>query len=545
MIYIDPPYNTGKDFIYKDNYKDNLRNYQEVTGQIDHQGNKLSTNVESEGRFHSNWLNMMYPRLILARNLLTDDGVIFISIDDNEVDNLKKICNEIFGYSNSLINTIWLKANAQNDARNIQKNHEYIIGYARNIEKLNLSEENKKNYQIKKDKFGTFYIGSGITTGGAGGTLNNRPNLGYTIYYNRQCDAFIGKMDYDIELARVSNNENEVYTDDECLINQGYIPIRPPKKRGLLGRWTLSLKKFNSIRDEIFISENLTIFKKIYVDQSSINDSNELEVIRKYPLKSIFKFSSSKGTSTLNEIMNTKVFDNPKPLEIISRIAKSISGNKYTLLDFFAGSSTTAHAVLELNKEDGGHRRFIQVQLPEPTDPKSEAHKAGFENIAEIGKERIRRVIKKIKQEKLEKSKDVDLGFKVFKLDSSNIKSWDGEADNLKQSLLDSVENIKEDRSQEDVLYEILLKQGLDLSLPIEERTIEKARVFNAGHGALMVCLADRITSKVAEGIGHWKAECKPNECVVIFKDTGFTDVEKTNSIQTLKRYGIKNIKIL
>ncbi len=515
MIYIDPPYNTGKDFIYKDNYKDNLRNYQEVTGQIDHQGNKLSTNVESEGRFHSNWLNMMYPRLILARNLLTEDGVIFISIDQREITNLKQLMDNIFGENAFAAIFKWKKTSTPPSLSNkVRNKFEFVLCY-------------EKESVPKKFKAGT-------TEGGDMPLLNNDNPISQLSIPKEKLEFMFNGL---FQKGRIGR----VYLCNEIKIKNGRsnvdVVLEGPFK---WGQKNLDIE-VDSGTTFVIKSEKFAI--------RYIRDGIRF----KTPSDIISKNECGVGTNEdagkeIESLFGIKLFSFPKPSSLISYLFNFLDSPDGIFLDFFAGSSSSAHAVLELNKEDGGHRRFIQVQLPEPTDPKSEAYKAGYKNIAQIGKERIRRVIKKIKEEEPEKSKDMDLGFKVFKLCSSNIKAWDGgdrNIDSLRKSLSDSVENIKEDRSQEDVLYEILLKQGLDLSLPIEERTIEKARVFNAGHGALMVCLADRITSKVAEGIGHWKAECKPDECVVIFKDIGFTDVEKTNSIQTLKRYGIKNIKIL
>ena len=243
------------------------------------------------------------------------------------------------------------------------------------------------------------------------------------------------------------------------------------------------------------------------------------------------------------KLFNERVFDFPKPITLLKSLINIGTVHNEIILDFFAGSSSIAHSVLELNSEKMNNRKFIQVQLPEKTNPKSEAYNSGYKIISDIGKERIRRVVQKIKDENPKKSKELDLGFKVFKLDSSNIKSWDGNPENLNESLFDAVGNIKTDRTEEDVLYEILLKYGLDLTLPIEERIIEGKKVFNIGLGSLFICLADDITAKVAEGIGQWKEACSPEICRVIFKDNGFTDVEKTNSVQTLKRYGINEIR--
>ena len=237
------------------------------------------------------------------------------------------------------------------------------------------------------------------------------------------------------------------------------------------------------------------------------------------------------------------VFDTPKPVELMKHFMSIVQTKNELILDFFSGSASSAHAVMELNNEDGGKRRHIQIQLPEFVSENSEAFKANYKTITEIGKERIRRAGKKIAEENPDKAKDLDLGFKVFKLDSSNIKGWDGNPEDLETSLFDAQENIKADRTEEDVFFEILLKYGLDLTLPIEEKVMEGKKVFNVGFGALFICLADGITNKVAEGIGAWKQELNPATCRVIFKDSGFTDVEKANAVQTLKRFGINEVK--
>ncbi|MCY4217412.1 MAG: site-specific DNA-methyltransferase [Flavobacteriaceae bacterium] len=538
MIYIDPPYNTGKDFIYKDNYKDNLRNYQEVTQQTDNQGNQLSTNAESEGRFHSNWLNMMYPRLILARNLLTEDGLIFISIDENEVDNLKKICSEIFGESNFISNYVWhSNVKGRQMDEHIKGSYENILVYAKRSSSIEIEgiidRVNIKN--IDRDEISCFIRGYPLHNGTSDFHINNRPNLAYSIYYNPQ-----NKKVKVIDEKKKNGSGYFIGNSNDKLKLEGFFRIIPKFNKVYNNQrvWRWGADKFlREYKTELlFLKEKdgFYIYQKKRVDKDGV-------IVKKRT--NYIKIDSGLGRKDLLELGMPKYFDSPKPKILMKNFIEHIVCKNLIFLDFFSGSSSSAHAVLELNKEDRGKRRFIQVQLPEPIDPKEEAYKAGFENIAEIGKERIRRVIKKIKEEEPEKSKDMDLGFKVFKLDSSNIKSWDGDSDNFKQSLLDSVENIKEDRSQEDVLYEILLKHGLDLSLPIEERIIEKTKVFNVGHGTLILCLDDKITSKVAEGIGNWKKECKPAKCTVIFKDSGFTDVEKTNSIQTLRRFGIKEIR--
>ena len=523
MIYIDPPYNTGKDFVYKDNYKDNLKNYQEVTGQIDSEGNKTSTNSDSDGRYHSNWLNMMYPRLRLARNLLKDDGVIFMSIDDNELDNLKKMCNEIFGESNYL-STI---ANINNpkgrsDDKYIATSHEHILVFKKGDLKFygwKPGEHITKRYN-KTDNEGN-YREIDLRKTGDNDRREDRPNLFYYFYFN--------------------DKTGELFPSKDKNDNPNLIEITPTREDGSDGNWrweinsairqkVLLLPRFMSVRQKwgVFVKDYLTDGKRVKPTSSWTH-----------------KFANSeRGTEQFVDLgFKKQIFTNPKPIGLVQAKLEMTVRDNDLVLDFFAGSSSTAHAILDFNLKENQKINFILVQLPQSTDEKSEAFKAGYKTIAEIGKERIRRVVKKIKEEHPDKSKDMDLGFKVFKLDSSNIKSWDGNPDNLNESLFDAVGNIKTDRTEEDVLYEILLKYGLDLTLPIEEKTIEGKKVFNIGLGSLFICLADGITSKVAEGIGQWKEDCSPEICRVIFKDNGFTDVEKTNSVQTLKRYGINEIR--
>ena len=502
MIYIDPPYNTGKDFVYKDNYKDNLKNYQQVTGQVDDEGNKLSTNSESDGRYHSNWLNMMYPRLRLARNLMKEDGVIFISIDDNEVENLKKICIEIFGEFNFVANIIWEKKySPQNDAKWFSANHDHILVFAKdkNIWRPKLlertSEQNDRYKNPDNDPRGKW----------------KSSDLSVKTY----------SPDYDYPITTPSGRVVQLPKGRCWMTNKIKMEELIKDNRiwfGEKGDNVPSLKRFLSdVKDGI---TPLTIwFRK------DVGDNQE-------------------GKQELIKIMPENVFQTPKVVRLLKRILQ-ISGTKSNdiVLDFFSGSATTAHALMQLNSEDGLFRRHISVQLPELLDDKSEGFKSGFKTLADIGKERIRRAGKKIAEENPDKAKDLDLGFKVFKLDSSNIKGWDGNPEDLEASLFEAQENIKADRTEEDVLFEILLKYGLDLTLPIEEKVMEGKKVFNVGFGALFICLADGITNKVAEGIGAWKQELNPATCRVIFKDSGFTDVEKANAVQTLKRFGINEVK--
>ncbi|MDA9176894.1 site-specific DNA-methyltransferase [Flavobacteriaceae bacterium] len=498
MIYIDPPYNTGKDFVYKDNYKDNLKNYQEVTRQIDSEGNKTSTNSDSDGRYHSNWLNMMYPRLRLARNLLKDDGVIFMSIDDNEVDNLKKLGNDVFGESNFVEQFIWEKIHTiKANAKDFSTRHEYILLFSKNKKNIKVKYLQRTEKQLKEYK-----------------NPDNDPRG----VYSR------GNL---LSPKYTESNYYEIKLDN----GKSYKP-----KQG--SSWRFKKEKILEL-----IKDNRIIFEPNMLRQKRFLSESNPGVTPETILFHSMVGHTQKGTEELKEIFKNKIFDYPKPSSLIHWLGNRFLENDDIILDFFSGSGTTAHATMKLNLEDNCNSKYIMVQLPEKIDLKSEAFRVGYSTISDIGKERIRRVVQKIKEEHPKKSKDMDLGFKVFKLDSSNIKSWDGNPDNLNESLFDAVGNIKTDRTEEDVLYEILLKYGLDLTLPIEEKTIEGKKVFNVGLGSLFICLADGITSKVAEGIGQWKENCSPEICRVIFKDNGFTDVEKTNSVQTLKRYGINEIR--
>ena len=496
MIYIDPPYNTGNDFVYRDNYKDNLKNYQEIAGQIDGEGNKLLTNSDSDGRYHSNWLNMMLPRLILARNLLKEDGVIFISIDDGEFDSLKKICVETFGYENFLTSFIWRRRKTQaNLAKHIAPVHDFILIFSKNATKLKLNRIPFSEKFISK-------------------TFKNPDNDPRGLYQTGP-------------LARPANSKNKEFE------------LKLPNGRILTAKWSCTQETFDRLVDDnrlvipndgmgmprkkIFLTESKGKLPNTWLDDVGTNDDGAREI------EDLFG--------------SNEYFTYPKPTSLIQFLIDFGAGNDDIILDFFGGSSSTAHAVIDKNIMSKKKLTYIIVQLQESIEKDSRVYRAGFKNIAEIGKERIRRVVKKIKEKHLQKSKEMDLGFKVFKLDSSNIRSWDGNPDGLESSLFDAVESIKNDRSEEDVLYEILLKFGLDLTIPTEERFIEGKRVFNAGKGSLFICLGDNITSKVAEGIGKWKEECSPEICRVIFKDSGFTDVDKTNSVQILKRFGVNEMR--
>ena len=508
MIYIDPPYNTGKDFVYKDNYNDNLGNYLAITGQVDEEGRRISTNSESDGRYHSNWLNMMYPRLKLARNLLKEDGVIFISIDDNEFDNLKKLCDEILGEDNFVANIIWEKKFApQNDAKWYSPNHDYVLLYARDKNIYRPILENRDEEQISRYK--------------------NPDNDPRGVWASSDLSVKTYSPEYDYPIQTPSGKLISLPSGRCWMTSKEKMDELIKDNRiwfGSEGSNLPRLKRFLSeVKDGI---TPMTIWKR-----TEVGDTQE-------------------GKRDLLKVMPENVFQTPKTIRLILKMLRLTIGANDTVLDFFAGSGSTSHAVMQLNSEDGGNRKFVCVQLPEPTDEKSEADKAGYKTISEITKERIRRAGEKIKSEMKEdlfseQGKTLDIGFRAFKLDSSNIRAWDGNPDALEDNLFNAGSNIKENRTGEDVLYEILLKYGLDLTMPIEQKEIAGKQVFDIGMGALFICLGDNITIAVAEGIGKWKEERQPATSKVIFKDTGFTDVEKTNSMQILKRYGILEVNTI
>lgn len=493
MIYIDPPYNTGKDFVYKDNFHDNIRNYLELTGQVDSEGNKLSTNSDTNGRYHSDWLNMIYPRLKLARNLLKDDGVIFISIDDNEVANLRKVCDEIFGEDNFVSEFIWKsKLGKVGTTSTVSKTHEYIICYAKNISAISFKMIEKLSDGRKEN----------LRQWGQADRREDRPSMYYPIEIN-------GTIVY------------------------------PIKEDGTEGRWRVGKETAYELLEQglLEVSDNkgkLNIYRN-FPSGISITpyDTLLLDEIG----------TTAKGSLTLKDLDLQKYFDYSKSIQLVSFFINLVSGDG-VVLDFFSGSATTAHAVMQLNSEDGGNRKYICVQLPETTDESSEAYKAGYKNICEIGKERIRRAGEKIIADNPDKDlSGLDIGFKVLKLDSSNIKTWDSDFENLEANLLDAVDNVKSDRTVEDLLYEVLLKYGLNLTLPIEEKMINGKKVFVIGFGALIICLDDEISLPTVEGIAKLKEEYAAEKSRVVFKDSSFVDaVVKTNALQTLKQFGIDEV---
>jgi len=538
MIYIDPPYNTGKEFIYPDNYKDNLDTYLEYTGQKDNEGRKFGTNAETAGRYHTNWLNMMYPRLKLARNLLRDDGVIAVHIDEHEYSNLEKLLFEIFGEENNLGTIIWDKRNPKGDAKGVAYQHEQIVFFTKNVSVFNekcifmRSKANANKMLVKVEQL----INS------AGGVTDSVKNE-YKKWLKTQ-DFSGGEKAYSLidEKGQIYQSVSMAWPNKKKAPDEYFKPLIHPitgKECLIPGRgWRNPPSTMKKLQDD-----DLILFGKDETTQPRSKYLLEENLEENVPSLLYYGGSDDDLLSQLGVF-----FDNPKVVDVSKKLIQPVVMDNDLVLDFFSGSCTTAHAVIDLNAQDSGNRKFIMVQLPEPCDEKTEAYKAGYQTIADIGKERIRRAGEKILQDNADKDSidNLDIGFKVFKLGSTNIKPWDAEFDNLESALFDAVDNIKHDRSEDDVLYEILLKYGLDLTIPIEQREIGGKTIYSIGFGALVVCLDDEITLDVVEGIGSLQAELDPEVMRVVFKDAGFKDdVVKTNAIQILKKYGIDDVKSL
>lgn len=507
MIYIDPPYNTGKEFVYKDNYADNLANYLAITNQTDEAGKKFSVNTETDGRYHSNWLNMMYPRLKLARNLLEDEGMIFISIDDNEIGNLKRLCDEIFGEENFISQIIWEKRYGRsNDQKFFSSVIDYILLYRKseNLKQLREGRTEKSNEIYSNpdnDPRGAWTSVSFVSQR----TKQERKNLAYDIINPHTKTSF----SHPVNAWKFSEEKfNELLNDNRFYWGKDGTQLQP------------RIKRFLSELPDGLVPVNLWKHQEV--------GTGEI------------------GTREVDLLLGKEIFTFPKPTTLLKKIIQIGSDKDSIILDFFAGSGSTSDAVMQINAEDGGQRKFISVQLPEIVENNTEAYAAGYRTIADITKERIRRAGVKINEElkskSLDKSKNLDFGFKAFKLDTSNIISWDGSVENFESNLFNSTQSIKSARTDIDVLFEILLKQGLKLTAPILIKKYDEKIIYNVGEGFLFVCLDDKITTSIAEEIGKWKQEIQPISSRVIFKDSGLSDVDKTNSIQILKRFDITDV---
>lgn len=513
MIYIDPPYNTGNDFVYNDDYKDNMDNYLRFTGQVDAEGQKLSTNTESNGRFHTDWLNMMYPRLKLARNLLTDDGVIFISIDDHELENLKKICNEIFGEENFVGQWNWYKSETPpNLSKKIKKSIEYILVY----EKIRNNLKYEGIQRFSKSDNG----------------LLNQTNSEKTLIFPK-----------DIVKTRLKNQiikKGEYGTDSYKIILEEDTEVN----EGLFIKDVVLTSKFKWTQEKLLdeIKNNTIIsIKTKTLSPSYEKESYDPEVPKNFIDKSVNVDTTENAGKYLKKLFdNNKIFDYPKPVSLMKYLFNfKKSDNNEIYLDFFSGSASTAESIFELNNELKKNNKFILVQLPEETDEESDAYKAGYKDICEIGKERIRRAGDKIVDET--GNEDLDIGFKVFKLNSSNLTKWNPDVDNLEQSLLSAENNLVEGRSELDLIYEIMLKDGYDLTWPVEKLD---DGFYSVAHGSLMICLSDNIDLSINDKILKLSEEY--DILKVIFKDNGFeSDVVKANIKETLRLAKIEKFETI
>ncbi len=545
MIYIDPPYNTGNDFVYADDFADPISRYKEITQQT------TKSNPETMGRYHTNWLNMMYPRLRLAANLLRDDGVIFISIDDNEVDNLKKLCNEVFGEENFINQFVWVNniTGRQISGKGAAKTYEYILTYAKDIGAISeffvgidfAKKAMPDSYKglkkdIRIDEYGQYAVGDTLYNHNRIFNEDTRPNLVFSIFYNP--------------------NTEQITTGDIGEVKEGFVELLPHKNGDGFHKyhaWRWSKQK---IEKE---SHNLIVLPTSSGDYEIYTKTRDFD---KTLLKDIIT-NISNGDAEIKSLFDgKKYFNYPKSTELLAVLLNSIYGENDIILDFFSGSATTAHAVMQLNAEDGGSRQFIMVQLPEVCDEKSEAYKAGYKNICEIGKERIRRAGAKIMhnaQCTIHNEKDaqltldnhcelsimnyeLDTGFRVFKLDSSNLKTWDGTPVSEEDYQLvldrmnDMIDSVKNDRSDMDVVYEIMLKMGVPLTYSVMPLDFDGVKAYSIGEdGLLIVCLDEGITTEAVEQM----ADCTPAK--IILAESCFADISAMrNAHYVLQNRGIE-----
>lgn len=502
LIYIDPPYNTGKDFVYPDNFRDGIQNYLEITGQLDGDSGKVSSNTDASGRFHTTWLNMMYPRLKLARHLLRDDGAIFVSCDDNEVHNLRLVLDEIFGDENFVATCIWQKRYSRENRGSIGDAHDYLIVYAASRDDF----ENSSNRIPMTEEQARVYKNP---NGDPRGRWRAIPMT---------AQGFRPNQMYEIETPAGTKHT-------------------PPEGRC----WSMTEPEYAKLK-----AEGRIYFGKDGTSQPGVvrylSEVDGLVPWTWWPAKEVGH--TDEARKEIRAIFGSQtVYDTPKPTRLLRRIIEIACSRDGLVLDFFAGSGTTAQAVYESNAEDNGRRRFILVQLPEPTG------RDDFPTIAEITKERVRRTAERIKGGVSPVS--VDLGFRSLKLDESNIRAWRVDRDDAERTLLDSVEHLRLGRDAADILCELLLKFGLDLCVPIETRTIAGKAVHGIGGGVLLACLAGQITRDEAEplalGIATWHTALAPAaETICVFRDSAFADdVAKANLAAILNQHGLTNVRSL
>ena len=520
MIYIDPPYNTGNDFVYADDFADPMARYKEITEQT------TKSNPETMGRYHTNWLNMMYPRLRLAANLLRDDGVIFISIDDNEVTNLRKICDEVFGEENFVACIANINnPKGRSDDKYVATAHESITIYSKSLVCLEWfgfepTEEIIRRYN-KIDINGNNYREIDLRKTGENDLREDRPNLFYYFYFNEITKHFFASRD---------DNTPE-----------GYIQIKPQREDGKEGNWRWGLETAQKQIDKLHAKFMPT--RKVWgvMEKDYLSDRSLVKPTSSWSFKDV---NSERGTEEFISLgFDKRIFPKPKPLGTIKRCLKLATSKNDIVLDFFSGSATTAHAVMQLNAEDGGNRQFIMVQLPELCDEKSEAYKAGYKNICEIGKERIRRAGEKIiaseRQNKLdeEDKTPLDIGFKVYKLDTSNLKTWDSspiESDNLLtlyNRMNEMIHRVKSDRTDLDMISEIMLKLGVPLTYPVAPITLNDKQAYTVGDDCLLlICLAENVQPQDVEAM----AEYAPAK-IIIARDSFIDDTAMSNAYYILR----------
>lgn len=555
MIYIDPPYNTDKDFIYPDKFSEGLDTYLHYTGQkVQNEWVVSQSGREKTGRKHSNWLSMMYPRLKLARSLLRNDGVIFISIDENELTHLKSICDEIFGEENFVECIAWNKRIPKND-KGIGNIHEYIILYARSM-------DNVAEFKMRKDGLEEVYdLASKLKRDQM--PIPDAEREIKKLYKKNGYDRGItlyNSFDEHYRLWGKINmswpNANTFGPRYEVLHPELGVPVKIPDRGWrwkeetfdeAAGRANGKYKNVKKLHDGSYVCGRIWFASDENTQPSSIT---YLDEVNTFLLRSVLSLKSDGGVEVENLFEGKSFYSYPKPTNLIKTLFsahKAHDGDLY--MDFFAGSCTTQHAVYALNGEDSVGRRCISVQLPEPSPENSEAFRAGYKRISDVGKERIRRAAKKVQDDNPEYVGD--LGFKVFKLDSSNIRTWSPYTDDLEKTLLDHAEHLVEGRSFEDVLYELLLKRGVDLTVPIENREIAGKTVYSIGYGVLFACLDETIDKSEIETLGQgiidWHAELEPaSDTQVVFRDSAFADdIAKTNMTAILEQNGIAHVRSL
>lgn len=500
MIYIDPPYNTGNDFIYPDNYKESLQTYLEYTGQVDGEGRRFGTNTDADGRYHSKWLKMMYPRLYLARNLLRDDGVMFISIDDHEIDNLRKLCYDVFG-EESVIGTIVWRRRQVSDNRNLNNfstDHEYVLA----ISKVNSSLTGETKDLSKYDNPDNDPRGPWMSDNMTGlANAQERPNLHYDIVNPATGVKYppLPSRGWCYEHKRMLQliAENRVLWPSK--------PKGRPRLKRFLAEVRSQFTGFSSVQEPGYTTD---------------------------------------GTRELEELFGEKILGFPKPMKLVNILLRqaTTSDDNDIVLDFFAGSATTAHAVMDLNGQDGGNRKFIMVQLPEPTD------RTDYPNIADICRERVRRAIKKLNDSdagklNLEGGKKQDRGYRAFRLAESSFSSWDStvkhEPAALERQLELHIEHIRDGRTDDDILYELLLKSGYPLTVPVEKETLAGKTVYNVAGGLFIICLERKLTLQLIRAI----AERKPERVVLLDEGFARNDQLKANAVQIFKTKGVTSFK--